>query len=333
MTLVSFAATTALAALSSSFKLPPACNVPTYAIYKPRGVLSRTGTEHVDDAQQPCTKRRTLTDLMVSAGLPPLTKHVGRLDLETGGLILVTADALLLEAALSMPGATSLRVVDTGGSSSENPPPLPFQPLEKTYELLLAGRHTQDAAEIEQLRYPLTHSRGGKEYHSDSATVRFIRCVQDEALATEYSLLDCHDDDDVNNDEGDINTRRNAIRTKRQQPIHSRKTGERIQPFLPSGGWLTEVEVTIHQGRHHQIRRLCARAGLKLRHLRRTSFGPITLDSMKPGDVRVLGMEEKALLYQACVPCLEGAHERRIVAMAAARDKRPLAGKRAFDET
>ena len=102
----------------------------------------------------------------------------------------------------------------------------------------------------------------------------------------------------------------------------SRKTGEPVRPFTPSDGWLTEVAVTIHQGRHHQIRRLCTRAGLKLRHLRRVSFGPIELGSMHPGDVRVLGVEEKAKLYRACVPCLEGAHDRRLQAMDAARKAR-----------
>ena len=43
---------------------------------------------------------------------------------------------------------------------------------------------------------------------------------------------------------------------------------------------------------------------------------------MQPGDVRVLGMEEKSQLYRACVPWLEGAHERRIHAMEAARKAR-----------
>ena len=134
MTLVSLATTTALAALST-FNLPTECDVPTYAIYKPRGVLSRTGTDN----------RRTLTDLMVTAGLKPLSKHVGRLDFETGGLILVTADALLLEAALSMPGAISLRCPPPPAGPEENlnaaGTEIPFQPLAKTYELLLAGRY------------------------------------------------------------------------------------------------------------------------------------------------------------------------------------------------
>ena len=55
---------------------------------------------------------------------------------------------------------------------------------------------------------------------------------------------------------------------------------------IPEDGWLTEVEVQLRQGRHHQIRRLCKRAGLRLLHLRRISVGPIALGGMVPGEVR-----------------------------------------------
>ena len=72
--------------------LPAECTAVTYAIHKPRGVLSA--------ARDANPRRRTLTDVMVAAGVKPLPGHVGRLDLETSGLILVTADGLLLEAAL-----------------------------------------------------------------------------------------------------------------------------------------------------------------------------------------------------------------------------------------
>ena len=47
-----------------------------------------------------------------------------------------------------------------------------------------------------------------------------------------------------------------------------------------------QVELQLRQGRHHQIRRLCQRAGLRLLHLRRLSVGPIALDGMAPGEVR-----------------------------------------------
>mmetsp|Transcript_73233 Transcript_73233/g.194619 ORF Transcript_73233/g.194619 Transcript_73233/m.194619 type:complete len:241 (+) Transcript_73233:28-750(+) len=77
--------------------LPP---LPTYAMHKPRGVLSAAS-----DADP---WRRTLTDVMADAHVDPLTGHIGRLDLETSGLLLITADGLLLEAALNIPRAVSL---------------------------------------------------------------------------------------------------------------------------------------------------------------------------------------------------------------------------------
>jgi len=346
-------ARSALFSLNSPFDLPPECNVLTYAIYKPRGVLSRTGfdtikhpnvrTNNVNTRSTNVNtrRRRTLTDLMVAADLKPLSKHIGRLDLETGGLILVTEDALLLEAALSMPGAISIRLrtetvanTATNGDTTsatgrseinrETEIRTPLQPLTKTYELLLAGRYQHDSAAIEQLRTPLKHTRGGQVYDSNGATVHFTRCFRSVELATEYTLLDCHNADGDDEKYGTtVETRREAIRTEREIPIVSRQTGKSVRPFVHSDGWLTELTVTIHQGRHHQIRRLCARAGFKLRHLRRVSFGPIQLGgSMQPGDVRILGMEEKSQLYRACVPYLEGAHERRTQAMEVARKAR-----------
>ena len=62
------------------------------------------------------------------------------------------------------------------------------------------------------------------------------------------------------------------------------------------------MELTIRQGRHHQVRRLCRRGGLKLRHLRRLRVGPVGLGGLRPGEVRVLGREEKAGLYAMCLP-------------------------------
>lgn len=136
--------------------LPPECSAVTYAIHKPRGVLSA--------ARDANPHRRTLTDVMVTAGVEPLPGHVGRLDLDTSGLILVTADSLLLEAALGIPRPG---VTDSAAS------------LTKTYELLLAGRHDPDSPALRNLGEPLTHQRGGREFHSDAAAcVRHLRTFQ-----------------------------------------------------------------------------------------------------------------------------------------------------------
>lgn len=45
-----------------------------------------------------------------------------------------------------------------------------------------------------------------------------------------------------------------------------------------------EVEMTLDQGKHRQIRKLCRALGLHLQHLHRCSIGPITLDGQSVGD-------------------------------------------------
>ena len=54
-----------------------------------------------------------------------------------------------------------------------------------------------------------------------------------------------------------------------------------------------EFEVTIHEGRKREVRRLCKALGLKLERLIRTRFGPVTLGKLKPGDSRPLTNAER----------------------------------------
>ena len=57
------------------------------------------------------------------------------------------------------------------------------------------------------------------------------------------------------------------------------------------------VEITIHEGRYHIIRRLIESLGLKVLRLIRLEFGPISLGDMKPGRHRVLNSQEQANLF------------------------------------
>ena len=81
-----------------------------YAMHKPRGVVSAV--------RDPDPYRRTLTDVMVAAGVPPLTAHVGRLDAETSGLLLLTSHPLLLRAIIGRLEAGAGIAV-----GAANPPP------------------------------------------------------------------------------------------------------------------------------------------------------------------------------------------------------------------
>ena len=71
------------------------------------------------------------------------------------------------------------------------------------------------------------------------------------------------------------------------------------------------ISVGIEEGKNHQVRRLCKRAGLNVLRLVRTTFGPLKLGSLKAGAARALTDAEVAACYataglerpQSSFPC------------------------------
>jgi len=57
-----------------------------------------------------------------------------------------------------------------------------------------------------------------------------------------------------------------------------------------------KIELTIHEGRKHQVKRMLAAVGLKVIKLHRSQFGPLTLAGLTPGQWRDLSKEEIAKL-------------------------------------
>jgi 23S rRNA pseudouridine2605 synthase len=53
-----------------------------------------------------------------------------------------------------------------------------------------------------------------------------------------------------------------------------------------------EIELTIHEGRNRQVRRMCEAVGHPVRELVRTRFGPLTLAGLAPGEYRRLTAQE-----------------------------------------
>lgn len=73
--------------------------------------------------------------------------------------------------------------------------------------------------------------------------------------------------------------------------------GERLAPAKVrqgrvSGG-VTQLSITIHQGKNRQVRRMCAQAGLQVLRLKRIREGELELDrTLSPGTWRVLTADE-----------------------------------------
>jgi pseudouridine synthase len=60
-----------------------------------------------------------------------------------------------------------------------------------------------------------------------------------------------------------------------------------------------ELELTIHEGRNRQVRRMCDAVGHPVVALRRTAFGPLELGGLRPGESRLLGASELERLRAA----------------------------------
>ena len=79
--------------------------------------------------------------------------------------------------------------------------------------------------------------------------------------------------------------------------------GEKLAPAQVkrgrSSGGVTQLSVTIHQGKNRQVRRMCAKAGLTVLRLKRIREGRLSLDrTLQPGQWRKLTGEEVALLKE-----------------------------------
>jgi 16S rRNA pseudouridine516 synthase len=67
--------------------------------------------------------------------------------------------------------------------------------------------------------------------------------------------------------------------------------------ILASGPEESEVYVTIHEGKFHQIKKMFIARGMEVTYLKRVTFGPLTLpEELSQGDCRELNEEEMKLL-------------------------------------
>jgi 23S rRNA pseudouridine2605 synthase len=58
------------------------------------------------------------------------------------------------------------------------------------------------------------------------------------------------------------------------------------------------IEVVLHEGRKHVVRRLLDAVGHPVRRLVRTDIGPVALGELAPGRTRLLTADEIGRLYR-----------------------------------
>jgi 23S rRNA pseudouridine2605 synthase len=89
------------------------------------------------------------------------------------------------------------------------------------------------------------------------------------------------------------------------------------------------VEISVHEGRYHQVRRMCEAVGLQVKALHRSAYGPLRLAKMARGDVRDLTSVEIARLRRESS---RPGGVRRPPRPGAPEPEQPMAGEEAGDE-
>jgi 23S rRNA pseudouridine2605 synthase len=79
---------------------------------------------------------------------------------------------------------------------------------------------------------------------------------------------------------------------ERRIELDGRKISRPKIRLLSAQQGLAHLQITIHEGRNRQVRRMCQAAGLYVTRLRRISEGELCLGELKKGDWRFLTDEE-----------------------------------------
>ncbi|GAB4167493.1 MAG: pseudouridine synthase [Planctomycetota bacterium] len=77
------------------------------------------------------------------------------------------------------------------------------------------------------------------------------------------------------------------------------KTSPAQVRIVDSGAEFSILEMVIHEGFNRQIRRMCAKVGLKVKMLSRVAIGPLDMGDLPIGKMRFLTEDEVALLRDA----------------------------------
>ncbi len=249
---------------------PPAATT-TVLLYKPRGVV----TTLQDEKGRPT----------VAALLPPELGRlypVGRLDQFSEGLLLMTND-----------GALANRLTHPKGE------------VNKTYRLWVSGWHESALA---LLKRPIVLDG----YRIKAPTVRLVwargggmqnaECKMQNETPVGGGVLDAPNPSRTETPVGGgVLDAPKLPRTETPEgggvldaPKLPRTETPVARAICPPTTAL--LEITIHEGRNRQIRRMAEAAGLKTTRLQRIAEGPIQLGDLKPGQWRLLTPEELARL-------------------------------------
>ena len=182
---------------------------------------------------------------------------VGRLDRDTEGLLIITNDGMLANRLLA-----------------------PGKHVDKVYKVIVTGR--LDEEDVEALKEGLDI---GDEKLTKPAVLSIIKIAEEST----------NDETTINVSTIDETIADETI--AEETAVDETAFDETMAEDIMTEEITTEAEVTITEGRFHQVKRMFEARGHKVIYLKRLSMGRLKLDESLPtGEYRKLTEEEKKML-------------------------------------
>lgn len=189
---------------------------------------------------------------------------VGRLDRDTEGLLMITNDGELAHRLLS-----------------------PKHHVDKLYYAKVLGICTD--ADVVAFREGLTIDGGLECMPADLKILETYHSVGDEEEEDEDNYQDMKASDETG-----IDVEQEELPILDDQSMYDAAFNA---VYDPTGLGISEIEITIREGKFHQVKRMFQAVGKEVLYLKRLSMGPLELDpELEPGEYRRLTDEEVKML-------------------------------------
>jgi 16S rRNA U516 pseudouridylate synthase RsuA-like enzyme len=243
----------------------------------------------------------------------PAVPHVGRLDVDTEGLLLFTDDGQLLEGLINDRESTKAIAYHSkyskkkkhGSNNLEQSTKNKGEQrervkVEKVYLVQVTIKDDGDVDDTNDSK-SLRHTNATLKASSNNNGVlhsSFLDSMRSPLKYPDGSVTRPADVHEATQDVATNATLKKVVMISGSSGSSSSSSSSSSSKTVPSF-WLC---VRISQGKNRQIRRLCTRAGLKVLRLLRFSVGPVQISELDPGKARSLTKEELTECYNMALP-------------------------------
>lgn len=239
----------------------------SFIVHKPVGTICSTIDSTINNRKPSINSRKTIYTIAQESGFPSNLGLVGRLDLETSGIMLFTNDSRLSNAILRpyTSNNSTLEISNTIDASKISPQ---FN-IEMKAKVYLLG---------------LLQGKEPDIYMNEDNTFNILKFENEFGKSFEFSR-NCYN----------IHVNTSKVKFIRRYQHNKYSFGDR-----DNLGWCIEAYITIYEGKHHQIRRMAIRNKYHTIYLKRIEIcnGILNINSIpNPGDCRWLTIDEKIQLY------------------------------------